>query len=201
MSMVTWIRNTSTPPGTGQRGVRWSERMTQEELWEGFETGRGPFFQAPAARSHRFRRRRPVFFGSLALSWPQQAVLGLLMVLLCVWLSRVSDSYLITLILMMLPCLPPSATAGGASAASSPSSRIPAPNGSRRRLLHRSAPRRGSLRLRHPSTSAPPDRLAPAPRARRPARRSRRLARSDLLIPPTTSPRRRALHRPRLAQH
>ena len=76
--------------------------MTQEELWEGFETGRGPFFKLLQLVLIAFGIVALFFFGSLALSWPQQAVLGLLMVLLCVWLSRVSDSYLITLILMML---------------------------------------------------------------------------------------------------
>ncbi|HVT97475.1 MAG TPA: UDP-forming cellulose synthase catalytic subunit [Acidobacteriaceae bacterium] len=76
--------------------------MTQDELWEGFETGRGPFFKLLRLVLIAFGLVALFFFGSLALSWPQQAVLGLLMVLLCVWLSRVSDSYLITLILMML---------------------------------------------------------------------------------------------------
>jgi len=76
--------------------------MTQEELWEGFETGRGPFFRLLRFAMIAFGIIALFFFGSLALSWPQQAVLGLLMVLLCVWLSRVSDSYLITLTLMML---------------------------------------------------------------------------------------------------
>ncbi len=76
--------------------------MTQEEIWEGFETGRGPFFKLLRVVLIAFGIVALFFFGSLALSWPQQAVLGLLMVLLCVWLSRVSDSYLITLTLMML---------------------------------------------------------------------------------------------------
>jgi cellulose synthase (UDP-forming) len=76
--------------------------MTQEELWEDFETGRGPFFKLLQLVLIAFGVVALFFFGTLALSWPQQAVLGLLMVLLCVWLSRVSDSYLITLILMML---------------------------------------------------------------------------------------------------
>jgi cellulose synthase (UDP-forming) len=75
--------------------------MTQTELWEGFEAGGGSF---------RILRWTLIalgivalfFFGSLALSWPQQAVLGFLMLCLCVWLSRVSDSYLITLTLMMM---------------------------------------------------------------------------------------------------
>ncbi len=76
--------------------------MTQDDLWEGFETGRGPFFKLLRFAMIVFGVVALFFFGSLSLSWPQQAVLGLLMVLLCVWLSRVSDSYLITLTLMML---------------------------------------------------------------------------------------------------
>ncbi len=76
--------------------------MTQAQLWEGFETGRGPFFKLLRLVMTAVGLVALFFFGSLALSWPQQAVLGLLILLLCVWLSRVSDSYLITLTLMML---------------------------------------------------------------------------------------------------
>ena len=56
--------------------------MTQDELWEGFETGRGPFFKLLRLLLIAFGVVALFFFGSLALSWPQQAVLGLLMVLL-----------------------------------------------------------------------------------------------------------------------
>ena len=90
--------------------------MTQTEIWEGFETGRGPFFRLLRIVLIAAGMVVLFFFGSLALSWPQQAVLGLLMLLLCIWLSRVSDSYLITLTLMMLSMFAPSATDGGASA-------------------------------------------------------------------------------------
>jgi cellulose synthase (UDP-forming) len=76
--------------------------MTQAEMWEDFETGRGPFFKLVRLVMTVAGMVALFFFGSLALSWPQQAVLGLLMLLLCIWLSRVSDSYLITLTLMML---------------------------------------------------------------------------------------------------
>ena len=75
--------------------------MTQE-LWQGFESGEGPFFKLLRLALVGFGLIALFFFGSLTMSWPQQAVLGLLMLLLCVWLSRVSDSYLITLTLMML---------------------------------------------------------------------------------------------------
>src|ERR1700728_1994713 len=76
--------------------------MTQAEMWEDFETGRGPFFKLLRLVLTAVGIVALFFFGSLSLSWPQQAVLGLLLLLLCVWLSRVSDSYLITLTLMML---------------------------------------------------------------------------------------------------
>ena len=76
--------------------------MTQTEMWEGFETGQGPFFRLLRIVLIAAGMVVLFFFGSLALSWPQQAVLGLLILLLCIWLSRVSDSYLITLTLMML---------------------------------------------------------------------------------------------------
>ncbi|MGB7136525.1 MAG: hypothetical protein WBD46_14630, partial [Acidobacteriaceae bacterium] len=76
--------------------------MTQADLWEGFETGRGPFFKLLRFVLICFGVLALIFFGSLTLSWPQQAVLGLLILLLCIWLSRASDSYLITLTLMMM---------------------------------------------------------------------------------------------------
>ncbi len=90
--------------------------MTQAELWEGFETGRGPFFKLLRFVLIGVGVVALLFFGSLSLSWPQQAVLGLLILLLCIWLSRASDSYLITLTLMMLSMFAPSAMDSGASA-------------------------------------------------------------------------------------
>ena len=41
------------------------------------------------------------FFATLPLTWPQQAVLGLLTVLLAIWIDRSSNSYLVTLALML----------------------------------------------------------------------------------------------------
>lgn len=76
--------------------------MTQAELWEGFESGRGPFFKVLRFVLICVGVVALIFFGSLSLSWPQQAVLGLLILLLCIWLSRASDSYLITLTLMIM---------------------------------------------------------------------------------------------------
>jgi cellulose synthase (UDP-forming) len=42
--------------------------------------------------------------GILELTWPQQAVLGLLVVLLAIWMDRSSTSYLVTLTLMLMSC-------------------------------------------------------------------------------------------------
>ena len=42
------------------------------------------------------------FLAILPLTWPQQAVLGLLSLLLALAMARSSDSYLVTLTLMML---------------------------------------------------------------------------------------------------
>ena len=74
--------------------------MTQTEMWEGFETGQGPFFRplrivlvavGMVIVLFRFSRSR----GHNRRCWA--AIL-----LLCIWLSRVSDSYLITLTLLTL---------------------------------------------------------------------------------------------------
>jgi cellulose synthase (UDP-forming) len=43
-----------------------------------------------------------VFLAFVNLTWPQQSVCGLLMLLLALWLGRSSDSYLITLTLMIM---------------------------------------------------------------------------------------------------
>src|ERR1700744_3659484 len=42
------------------------------------------------------------FFATLPLTWPQQAVCGLLIILMAMALGRTSDSYLITLTLMIM---------------------------------------------------------------------------------------------------
>ena len=42
--------------------------------------------------------------GVINLTWPQQAVLGLLLVLLAIWIDRSSTSYLVTLTLILLSC-------------------------------------------------------------------------------------------------
>jgi cellulose synthase (UDP-forming) len=77
---------------------------TRSELLQDFESGNGPIFRL---------LRLLVLFGGvffllftaiLALTWPQQAVLGLLTVLLAVWMDRSSTSYLVTLTLIFVSC-------------------------------------------------------------------------------------------------
>jgi cellulose synthase (UDP-forming) len=45
-----------------------------------------------------------VFSGTLELTWPQQALLGLMMVLIAIWMDKSSSAYLVTLTLMFLSC-------------------------------------------------------------------------------------------------
>jgi cellulose synthase (UDP-forming) len=76
--------------------------MTRSPLWREFESGDS--FLLKALRF--FVLAGGIFFlaftGVLDLTWPQQAVLGLLTVLLAIWMDRSSSSYLVTLTLMLL---------------------------------------------------------------------------------------------------
>jgi cellulose synthase (UDP-forming) len=78
--------------------------MTRSPLWREFESGEGLLLVLI---------RRLILVGGLALlvlagildlTWPQQAVLGLLTVLLAVWMDKSSSSYLVTLTLMLVSC-------------------------------------------------------------------------------------------------
>jgi cellulose synthase (UDP-forming) len=76
--------------------------MTRSPLWREFESG-----DSFLLRAIRFCILvGGVFFllftGILELTWPQQAVLGLLTVLVAMWMDRSSTSYLITLTLMLV---------------------------------------------------------------------------------------------------
>ena len=78
--------------------------MTRSPLWREFESGDNILL--------RFLRFLIlwggfvclIFAGILDLTWPQQAVLGLLLVLLGIWIDRSSTSYMVTLTLMLLSC-------------------------------------------------------------------------------------------------
>src|SRR5215831_7583713 len=75
--------------------------MTGSPLWKEFESG-----DSVLMKLLRFVVLVGGIFvlgstGILELTWPQQAVLGLLTVLLAMWVDRSSSSYLVTLTLML----------------------------------------------------------------------------------------------------
>jgi len=78
--------------------------MTRSPLWREFESG-----DNFVLRLIRFVILGGgvvflVFAGILQLTWPQQAIMGLLLILLAIWIDRSSTSYLVTLTLMLLSC-------------------------------------------------------------------------------------------------
>src|SRR5271156_3540064 len=76
--------------------------MTRSPLWREFESGDS--FLLKALRF--FILAGGIVFlcltGVLELTWPQQAVLGLLTVLLAIWMDKSSSSYLVTLTMMLI---------------------------------------------------------------------------------------------------
>jgi cellulose synthase (UDP-forming) len=69
--------------------------------------GKLDFGHSPVWRILRYALFIPILFLllqfiTLDLSWPRQAIFGMLLVLLIIWLDRSSDSYLITLTLMFV---------------------------------------------------------------------------------------------------
>jgi len=78
--------------------------MTRSPLWREFESG-----DSLMLRLVRFvivfgGMAFLIFTGVLELTWPQQAVLGLMSVLIAMWMDRSSSSYLVTLTLMLTSC-------------------------------------------------------------------------------------------------
>ena len=78
--------------------------MTRSPLWREFESG-----DSLLLRGMRFVVLFGgvcflLFAGVLELTWPQQAVLGLLSVLIAIWMDKSSSSYLVTLTLMLTSC-------------------------------------------------------------------------------------------------
>src|SRR6185437_4560102 len=73
-------------------------------LWREFESGDGFLLVALRRLVMVGGAALLIFNGILDLTWPQQAVLGLLLVLLAIWLDRSSTSYLVTLTLMLMSC-------------------------------------------------------------------------------------------------
>lgn len=76
--------------------------MTDSPLWRRFESGDGFVFKVLRILVSAFCIFFLSFTGTLPLTWPQQAVLGLLTVLIVVWLDRSSRSPAVTLTLMLV---------------------------------------------------------------------------------------------------
>ena len=75
--------------------------MTGSPLWKEFESGDHFLFKFLRFTILVGGVFVLVFTGILDLTWPQQAVLGLLTVLLAIWMDRSSSSYVVTLTLMI----------------------------------------------------------------------------------------------------
>ena len=78
--------------------------MTRSPLWREFESGDGLALRILRMVILLGGLVFLAFAGSLSLTWPQQAVMGLLLILVAIWVDRSSNSYLITLTLMLLSC-------------------------------------------------------------------------------------------------
>jgi cellulose synthase (UDP-forming) len=75
--------------------------MTRSFVWREFEAGNGIALKLLRWTIIILGMACMLFTGVLELTWPQQAVLGMLMVLLAIWMDRSSSSYLVTLTLML----------------------------------------------------------------------------------------------------
>ncbi len=78
--------------------------MTRSPLWREFESGNSTPLRALRSVILAGGLFFLIFTGILELTWPQQAVLGLLTVLVAMWMDRSSSSYLLTLTLMLVSC-------------------------------------------------------------------------------------------------
>ena len=76
--------------------------MTRSPLWREFESGDSFVLQAIRILILFGGICFLLFTGILDLTWPQQAVLGVLTVFLAIWMDRSSTSYLVTLTLMLM---------------------------------------------------------------------------------------------------
>ena len=75
--------------------------MRDSPLWRDLRLGHGPLYKVLRFVLIVGGLLVLLFTGILDLTWPQQAVLSLLTVLLAVWVDRSSGSYLVTLTLML----------------------------------------------------------------------------------------------------
>jgi cellulose synthase (UDP-forming) len=78
--------------------------MTRSPLWREFESGDSFVLRLMRALILAGGLVCLLLSGVIDLTWPQQAVLGLLLVLLAIWIDRSSTSYLVTLTLILLSC-------------------------------------------------------------------------------------------------
>ncbi len=78
--------------------------MTRTTLWREFETGTSPLLRSLRVIAVVFSLVSLVYSAGLELTWPKQALLGIISVLVSLWIDRSSSSYLITLTLMMASC-------------------------------------------------------------------------------------------------
>lgn len=76
--------------------------MTDSPLWRDLKLGHGPLYKILRCVLIVGGLSVLLFTGILDLTWPQQAVLSLLTVLLAIWVDRSSGSYLVTLTLMLV---------------------------------------------------------------------------------------------------
>jgi cellulose synthase (UDP-forming) len=78
--------------------------MTRSPLWREFESGDSILLKLIRLLILVGGLIFLAFAGILELTWPQQAVLGLLTVLIAIWMDKSSSSYLVTLTLMLVSC-------------------------------------------------------------------------------------------------
>jgi len=78
--------------------------MTRSPLWRQVETGHNVFFWSVRTLLLVGGVLFLLVAGILDLAWPQQALLGLVMLIVAVWMDRASMSYLVTLTLILLSC-------------------------------------------------------------------------------------------------
>lgn len=78
--------------------------MTATPLWRQFETGENGWLSPLRVALVLISIIVLIYSGMLELTWPQQAILGVVTVLIGIWMDRSSSSYLITLTLMMASC-------------------------------------------------------------------------------------------------
>ena len=76
--------------------------MTRSPLWREFESGDSFLLKALRFCILAGGIFFLFFTGILELTWPQQLILGMLSVLIALWMNRSSNSYLVTLTLMLV---------------------------------------------------------------------------------------------------